>query len=252
MLKQQAAAMQQRFAEVTACDVTAFSSEAVRVTTRPEPAPWPFTGIVVGFGAGVVFCVEQSYREWADGAASRVERTELGYLLGYQLADEARRRGSSLHANPPIMGWALARAPESSPAPAGYSLERVDRAWMEAWQARSLFPNALGTPDQAHRTYRNQFAAAVLDTAAQPVAVAGAYDTAGLTEIGVDVLGPERGRGFGSLTVSALTRAILDGGGIPFYECAVTNVRSQRTALASGFLPICASATIYEAGLGIS
>jgi hypothetical protein len=220
MLEEQAAVIQQRFAEVTAADIAAFETEGVRVTTRPEPAPWPFTGMVVGFGAGVVFCVEQSYREWADGAAARVARPELAFLLGYELADEAARRGASLHANPPIMGWALARAPEPSAAPDGYSLDHVDRAWMETWKPHSLFTNALGT--------------------------------AGLSEIGVDVLKSERGQGFGPLTVGTLAQAILDRGGIPFYECAVTNVRSQRTALASGFMPVCASATIYEAGLGIS
>ena len=250
ILEDQTGAVKQRFATVTNVDPGAFADDRVVVTVRPEPAPWPFTMMIASFGLGAVICVEEKYADWAR-AGTPSGRNE-SFFLGYALEREVRGRGEALNAGPPILGWALAAHPKPTAVPEGFHLETVDAAWMNEWKGRSLFTNALGLPEQAHRTFRNQFAAVAFDSTGVPAAVAGAYDTAGLLEIGVDVSGPHQGKGLATAVVSDVTAAILDRRQTPFYECAVTNIRSQRTALSSGFMPVCTTALVYEAGLGLS
>jgi hypothetical protein len=250
LLDEQTGATREIFARVTGVDADIFSREGVTVSARPEPAPWPFTAMVAGFGTGAVLCVEERYVDWAK--SQKYQRIDEAFYAGHRLEAHAGERGGTLHAGPPTLGWALARRPDERPATEGYRLERVDSAWMKEWQPKGLFTNALGTPDQAHRTFRNRSARVLFDPAGQPAAVAGVYDTAGLSEIGVDVRREHRGRGLAPVVVSAVAGDILDHGGVAFYECTVANTRSQRTALASGFMPVCTVALVYAAGLGMA
>ncbi|MEP7215705.1 MAG: GNAT family protein, partial [Anaerolineaceae bacterium] len=71
------------------------------------------------------------------------------------------------------------------------------------------------------------------------MAVAGAYDDGeALLEIGVDVVRGHRGKGLGLAVVSILSRVIHEQGLSATYFCAASNVRSHRTALACGFVPV--------------
>jgi hypothetical protein len=237
------------FARVTNADDEAFVRDELTITTRKDSAPWPFTAMAVGFGTGVVFCVAEPYVDWAREHAPKTHHR--AFYLGFQLEQEARRRGQSLNAGPPTLGWALASMPEEQPPPSGVRIERVSGEWLREWQPKNVFHNALGTQGQTHRTFRNLFAYVAFDAGDDPVAVAGVYQTAGLWEIGVDVRREHRARGLAESVVRAATRAIVDEGRTPFYECPVTNIRSQRTALASGFMPVCSVALVYEAGLGL-
>jgi RimJ/RimL family protein N-acetyltransferase len=123
---------------------------------------------------------------------------------------------------------------------------------MDEWQPRDLFVNALGYRFQAHRSFRNKLAFAVLDPSDAPVAVAGEYDTAGLSEIGVDVLPAHRGRGLSAIVTAAAARAILNAGGTAYYTCEVRNIRSQHTALAAGFMPACTVSLVMPRGIGVA
>jgi hypothetical protein len=247
-LEGQAAAVRELLARAADAPGGAFEGEALTVTTRPEPAAWPFAAMVVGFGTGTVLCVEERHLDWA--RAQTPERHE--YLLLPSLAAAARGQGEALTVHPPLIGWALGGAPAARAVPAGYRLERMPREWMNEWQRRDIFPNALGQAVQAHRSFRNRHAAVLFDTDGRPCAVAGVYDTAGLSEIGVDVHEKHRGRGLAPVVVAAAARAALDEDGTVFYSCAPTNIRSQRTALAAGFLPACAYALAYPAGIGLA
>jgi len=74
-------------------------------------------------------------------------------------------------------------------------------------------------------------------------AVAGAWDdSAGVSEIGVDVARDYRGRGLAPVVVTGLARLIADAGNVPTYYCAPTNIRSHRNAIASGFTPVASAA----------
>ena len=70
------------------------------------------------------------------------------------------------------------------------------------------------------------------------IALAGcSADCDDMWQIGIDVLPAYRGQGIATALVSRLAREILDRGKVPFYCAAWSNVRSVRTAIASGFRP---------------
>jgi hypothetical protein len=230
------------------CDLAAFSREELTVVRRPEPPLWPFTAMVATFGTGTVVSVVDAFFDWA--RALNPPKHYHALSLSGALANEARSRGVLLEPWPPALGWALAQPPSVGVVPRGYELRRTEKDWMSEWQLRGGFENACGQPAQAHRTWRNLFAFALFDSDGSPAAVAGVFDTAGLWEIGVDVARVHRGRGLASTVVAAAARSILDAGETPYYACGVGNIRSQRSALATGFIPACAVAFVVEAGLG--
>jgi hypothetical protein len=117
--------------------------------------------MTVGFGTGLVVCVEEQYFEWTRAHAS--PNPSIAQYLGTSLTGEAQRSGQELHPAPPMLGWALSTAQPVPSAPEAYRLERVDKAWMDEWQRRDVFTNALGHAIQAHRTFRNQFACVLFD-----------------------------------------------------------------------------------------
>jgi predicted GNAT family acetyltransferase len=57
------------------------------------------------------------------------------------------------------------------------------------------------------------------------------------------VVRSHRGQGLGALVV-AQRPEIVDRGETPVYFCDATNIRSQRTALTTGFLPVCSNASV--------
>lgn len=244
---EQTIALQKSFAHLTGVDISAFNKPGVTVTTRPEPSYWPFAAMIVGFGRGAVACFAGEYADWArEHAPKDIDRAAYTVLA---LGAEAARRGTPIQPMPAMLGWALSELPSANGQPAGLELRRVDTAWMNEWQSRDLFQNALGASAQEHRRFRNQFAH-VLFADGEPVAAAGAYDSAGPLEIGVDVKDEMRGRGLAPVVVRATARAIVEADRTPYYNCTVTNVASQRTALASGFLPACWLSIAMPAGMG--
>jgi hypothetical protein len=164
------------------------------------------------------------------------------------LLAEGGRRGQRLSAQTPALGWSLGTVPAVAAVPPGFRIERKGAAWMAALQAANVFTNGLGGATEAHRTSRNRFAHVLTDEDGETAAVAGAFTTTGMLEIGIDVARGYRGRGLAPVVVGAAVREILDSGGTPYYGCAATNIRSQRTALSCGFLPACSVAFVAPAG----
>jgi hypothetical protein len=246
----QRTALRNAFAAMTGADPARFDDDCVAVTERPDPPLWPFAGMVVTFGVGTVASFEQRYVDWARKHVPDSRDSAAYWML--LLQQHAKQQGQDIHGMPPLIGWALADPPSMAAPPDSYRLERVDAAWMKEWQAKDVFTNALGWAAQAHRTFRNKFAYVLFDAAGEPAAVAGAFDSAGPTEIGVDVAEAHRGRGLARIVVSATARAILDAGETPYYACTPVNIRSQHTALASGFRPVCSVAIAVPGGMGLA
>ena len=70
------------------------------------------------------------------------------------------------------------------------------------------------------------------------IALAGcSADCDAMWQIGIDVLPAYRGRHIAAALVSRLAQEILARGKVPFYCAAWSNIRSVRTAIASGFRP---------------
>jgi hypothetical protein len=193
-------------------DPAAFAREEVTFVPRPEPPLWPYTAQVLGFGTGTVLVVDQRYMDWAreHAPAPHYRLNYNGFL--YPFVQEGKSRGEKLAAIQPGLGWALGSRPAELPVPAGLRMVKVDSAWMAA--------------------------------------VAGAFDTSGMLEIGIDVVRSHRGRSLAPVVVAAAARDILSQHRVPFYACATTNIRSQRTALASGFIPACSMALVVPADMG--
>ena len=172
------------------------------------------------------------------------EAADRAYLE--QIRGEAVRLG--LAESPEVFSgdilWALSSRPAAAPLPDGLRFEPVTREWLNDQIAAGRFENGAGTAGASAREQRNRYGIALLGARNEVIALAGVFDTYGLSEIGVDVVEAQQGRGLGAAVVSAAIRASLERGETPLYGCSRTNIRSQRTALASGFLPVCAEGAV--------
>jgi GNAT superfamily N-acetyltransferase len=112
--------------------------------------------------------------------------------------------------------------------------------WLEPgdiapFYGRAEFSNALC---DRFRPERPDVLAVVALDGAEIMGMAGcSADTPALWQIGIDVLPAYRGRGIGKALVSLLRQEALRRGALPYYGTSLSNIRSWRTALASGFLP---------------
>ncbi len=219
-----------------------FDRDQLTIADRPESTPW-YTALAVRFGVGAVVSVEPRFRDYVERNVPTPYFHALRPELLQRMADECSTASEALTYHPPSICWGISQVPASEAHPSGYRLELMDRERMNGRMSQPGWVNGIGTEGQA-RQFRNQFAIALLDETGEPAAIAGAFLTYGMYEIGVDVARDHRGRGFGTLVVQALTREILDRGETPLYGCAADNIRSQRTALASGFLPVYSDAAV--------
>ncbi len=227
----------------------AFETGALTIVDRPEATPW-YTAMAATFGNGTVIAVDPAYRETVErNQPTPHYRVHYPEFL-YTLVEEGRRRGETLSASSPSVLWALGSLSAEPVIPAGLELRTVDASWMAAEMPHQRFENGIGLPGVAARDVRNRFASVLFDSGGEPVAVAGAFDNFGLLEVGVDVVREYRGRRLGPLVVAAVTREIVAAGDTPFYGCAATNIRSQHTALACGFIPVASDAFVFPTGAG--
>jgi hypothetical protein len=241
-----AAATRDAFARGLRCSLDDFEGERLTVVERPPEAVWA-TLMGVSFGTGTVLSVDPAYREFveANPPEKHYRAMSAGFLKA--LADEGERRGEKLNFFTPSLCFAVATTPPDLPVPRGFELREHDAAWMNAEQANRRFENGVGEPGRDGREFRNSFALAIYDGRGEPAAVAGAFDTHGMLEIGVDVVRNHRGAGLGRLVVSAMTREIMRRGRVPFYGCAPSNIRSHRTAESCGFRIVCVDAFVGPA-----
>lgn len=63
-------------------------------------------------------------------------------------------------------------------------------------------------------------------------------------QIGIDVLPEYRRQGIAASLTSRLAMETLERGKVPFYCCAWSNIKSARTAIASGFRPAWVQLTV--------
>ena len=245
--QRQVAAVRSTLAGTLGCSPETFAREELTIVDRPDATPWHIA-LVVTFGLGTVLSIERSYREFAEGLPLEAHYAATGSTFLSAIVEEARRRGQPATAGVPELIWALSSMPPEPPVPDDLELRRVDASWMADEQSHGRFENGVGEPEVDQRAERNQFGIVLFDRAGEPVAVGGVFLTSGLPEVGVDVVRPQRGRGLGALVVAAAARAVLDDHGVPWYWCEPTNIRSQRTAMTAGFVPVASVAPVNYAG----
>ena len=243
MFQRYARATREAFAAGLGCDVSAFDGEQLTVVDRPTDAQW-YTASAVTFATGTVLAIDPDYRDFVDANRPRAHRRALAPAFLQSLVAEGARRGHVLEYDAPSLCFTLCDHPAVIPVPRGFELREHDAAWMNAEQPHRRFENAVGQPGVGGRGFRNRFALVLVDSRGEHVAVAGAFVLYGMLEIGVDVAPEHRGLGLGRLMVSTIAREIVQRGALPFYACATTNIRSHRTAEASGFSIICCDAAV--------
>ena len=207
---------------------------------RPETARFKNLAFVQTFGTGTVVCVEPSYLEWtlAHAPKKHYDAFNPSEVLVPFLA-EAERRGDHGVVRVTGLGFVCAELSPEPSLPAGVSVVPIDRDWRAARLESGVFDNSLGEPGEVFPEEYWRFGVALVDARGEPMAVAGVYDDGpDLLEIGVDVTREQRGKGLGLAVVSTMSRMIHAQGLSATYYCAAANVRSHRTALACGFVPV--------------
>ena len=232
------------YARGMSCSVSDFSSEQLVVVERPADKPW-YVAYAATFGTGTVLSIDPAYVEFIE--ANRPEKHYRAMSASFlaSFAAEGELRGQKLGFATASLCYTIAHEPPDVTLPDGFELREHDREWMNAEMHNGRFENGAGALNDGGREFRNRFALALHDATGEPAAVAGAFDTHGMLEIGIDVVRAHRGRGFGRLAVSAMAREIMRRGDVPFYGCAPTNIRSQRTAASCGFRIVCADAVVW-------
>jgi hypothetical protein len=238
-----AGATREAFARGYRCPVEAFDGEQLTIVDLDKRVTQA-TAMGVTFGTGTVLGIDPAYREFAE--ANRPSKHYRALLMAFfqPLVAEGARRGHTLNAYSPSLCFTIAYEPPDMPMPAAFELVERDAAWMNAEQHTGRFENGVGKQGADRREFRNRFALSLHEPSGEIVAVAGAFDTHGMLEIGVDVVRAQRGSGFGRLIVSAIVREIMKRDAVPFYRCPPTNVRSHRTAEACGFRAVCTHSTV--------
>lgn len=228
------------------CEESDFDSHALTIVPRPETTRQPYVLAGMTFGTGTVLSVEPQYLDWVrEHAPEPHYRAIFPFAMFQPFVAEAARRGEQLDPRFPDLGFVLGESPVAPPPPpTGLTVRRIDRSWREPLVESAEFDNALGTPGNAYVDSIWRFGVAIFD-GETPAAVAGGYDDGdGLIEIGVDVARNYRGRSLGLAVVRAMASEIDRGDAIATYYCAPTNVRSHRTALACGFVPVVSGAGV--------
>ncbi len=235
----------ERVAAELGCDTSAFDSHALTIVDRPAHLPAHTLLFATTFGTGSVVSVRPEYRSFVAGLPLKKHFHAFNtHDLPLPVALEARARGLEVVIRGPGLGFLPGVEPDPPEFPAGLRLERWEPDRAAPWAP--TFHNALWDEGE-EEIDRFRYALVLVDELGSPQAMAGAWHEAdGLVEIGVDVAHDARGRGLGPLIVRAMARSIFDAGGVPTYYCASGNVRSHRTALASGFIPVISGVTIRE------
>ncbi len=246
LLSEQDAAVRAAFAAGLGCEPGDFANERLTIVDRPESAPWKYVCGATTFGTGTVLSVDPGYRAFIEATAPAKHYRVMYAALMQKVVDEGTRRGVALAYQTPMLGFALGASPDLAPPPPGFRIEAVDAAWMAAEMPNGRFENGIGdAADGENRRERNRFAQVVFDATGEPAAVAGVFTTHGLFEIGIDVRREYRGRGLARVAVNSAAAEVLTRGETPYYGCAATNIRSQRTAATCGFVPVLSDAWVF-------
>ncbi len=228
------------------CQPEDFVTERLTIVDRPEASPW-YTVLAVTFGVGTVISVEPRARAFVERHAPAPAYRSFYPVLMQKVAEEygTRIAGEALGYHVPGICWALSEVPLDESLPDGVSLRVVDADWMKAEMGRSRWENGLGTVGgNDGRELRNMYGIVLANRQGEVVAVAGVFNNYNMSEIGIDVTRDQRGAGLAGIAVRAAVREILSRGETPLYGCAATNIRSHRTALTSGFVPVYSDAAV--------
>lgn len=228
------------------CDAGDLAAPGVRVVPRPPPRsdprmrhypPWDPAFAVVSFGAGALVSASPPILRAAETIFADADRE--GVFQPERLGRAAallEGYGLGVFGPSPRLVCGVDRW-RARPAPAGTSIELERDPSPERIDALEVgrFPNAFSPSRRVERPTR---VLALAHAGDELVGAASAtQDSDALWQVGIDVTEPLRRRGVAAALTSAVARATLDAGRVPFYGLAAANLASLRTALAAGFTP---------------
>ena len=190
---------------------------------------------LVTIGNGVVISCHPDHLGWANAQTQGILRDDIfsASLIG-KLAARIDPDRQQLHG--PYLRYAASHdrfRPAQGRHDAAIELIADDQVW--SLVNHPDFPHAL-SPSPGRKGSR--LVAAVARDGARMIGVAAACEeTAGLWQIGVDVIPEMQGTGIGRQIVSTVTQSIFEAGGVPYYTAAPSNIASCSTALGLGFWP---------------
>ena len=202
-------------------------SRGFQVSTRPLQ--------FVTTGNGVVIACHPDHLAWAKDQTCGMSRDDVfsASMIG-NLAARIDPGRQQLHG--PYLRYAASCErfrPVSGTCDAKIDMIADEQVW--ALENHPDFPHAL-SPSPGRKG--SQFVAAVASERSRMIGVAAACEeTAGLWQIGVDVIPEAQGSGIGRQVVGMVAQAILDAGGVPYYTAAASNISSRSTAIGLGFWP---------------
>ena len=219
------------------CTVADWDLHELVVVPRPASVLFPeYAVVITSFGTGTVMSVESAYIDFVRDNPQKKHYRAFGASHIGRIAAEIERLGQPCVAGTPSLGFVPAQQPAEAELPAGFRLEHRDKAWMEEWQPRNEFHNALGGPEERDWAARLARAFVAFDAAGEAVAcTAVADDGNGRFEIGLDVRRPWRANHLARPVVLEATRWILGQGAVPYYTCGAANVRSHLVAESCGY-----------------
>ena len=230
----------------TGCSHQELLGPGVRIVERPcfEPRPAGARRYPVGdpgitafsFGVGSVVAASASLIDEVRRIVTRLHRdAPFAPATTHQLDELLKPHGLRAPAVlPRLLAWREHIREIDPPADVTVHVEehpsedRLESLVPERW------PNAIRLGREARPTT----ALAVARRAGEVVAVASTNaETERLSQTGVEVAPAHQGMGLAALVVSAVARRELECGRVPYYGFDPANIRSQRTALAVGYVP---------------
>ena len=219
---------------ITARDLDAHENPAHRLFP-----PHPGKIGIASMGTGGIVCVDEPQLEWAEevfGPAESASRDQLFRPLSTgRMAQLIEPEGLTLFGTFPRFTVSLDSLIDIRP-PAGYTVEIVDQEHAEGIEQRGKWAYAI--PLDPAASARPTEIAGIARINGETVGVCGASaDSPYMWQLGIDVEPEHQGRGVGPALTSAVARAALEAGRLPYYGTSSSNIPSMRTALAAGFKP---------------
>ena len=149
----------------------------------------------------------------------------------FELNDKLREFGYKLN----LTHHMFLPVPELVPVEPDFEYKFIETADIMQYYGRQEFPNAICSEFKPERP--DVLAVLALD-GEKIMGMAGcSADSPELWQIGIDVLPEYRKRGIGTTLVKLLRNETMRRGAVPYYGTSLSNLRSWKIALASGFKP---------------
>jgi GNAT superfamily N-acetyltransferase len=188
---------------------------------------------VVTMGRGVVVSCSLERLGWADAHLSRLSRNDIFAEPAVKLINDYLQPDKQFMSDPTLKYICTDEIFRESPGNEEIEIKLVEGQELLGLYQDNRFPNSLGPYPSPQLPMAVAAVARIKGEIAGIAAVCDESDT--LWQVGVDTLEPYRRRGIGKMTVSAVTRYVMDKGITPYYSTVESNTASRALAESLGY-----------------